>query len=70
MIREKSNDQILKMTREKSLKLKLVLKEKTIKSMSLTKLPKKKKKEMTQIISIRDERGTVTADPTDIRTII
>ena len=41
MIREKSNDQILKMTREKSLKLKLVLKEKTIKSMSLTKLPKK-----------------------------
>ena len=59
------------MTREKSLKLKLVLKEKTIKSMSLTKLPqKKKKKEMTQIISIRDERGTVTADPTDIRTII
>ena len=44
MIREKSNDQILKMTREKSLKLKLVLKEKTIKSMSLTKLPKKKKK--------------------------
>ena len=57
------------MTREKSLKLKLVLKEKTIKSMSLTKLPQKKK-EMTQIISIRDERGTVTADPTDIRTII
>lgn len=56
------------MTREKLLKLKLVLREKPIKSMSLTRLPKKQ--QMTQIICIRDERGTIIADPTDVRMII